>query len=362
MKWVTFGSLQATDVFVDFKFKNHFETDFAASKEFNGLGTFSYALQEAGAQVKEFRVIPFSNLNWSLRKKACSVLLDLENSSPQLAIKRGQEVTKSFLEWIKKDQFDGFFTREPFTMLPEQLKELSKSVKIRVLWLSWSPGRKQGPAYHDYLKHFTHIFLIDKLGVQELKKEGYNAYYLPLALSDFCIDESVQKKQKSVGFIGTIYPDRMKLLSRLAEHDFSFWSPNFEAGTKIMYPQMCDFYRGVAWGEKMLDALASIQVLVNPVHRGYMMGIEDDVTNFRNFESIGSHTFQISEDKPAIREIFEEDEIAYYSSTEDLMEKLDYYLKHEEIQKNMLKKARKKVLKSHLYSHRMQEILQIVSK
>ena len=77
------------------------------------------------------------------------------------------------------------FTRELFTFSPAQLEELTQHFGVRALWLSWSPGRALADNYAEYLKYFTHIYLIDPDGVDLLVKEGYNAYYLPLGLSDF---------------------------------------------------------------------------------------------------------------------------------------------------------------------------------
>ena len=59
-----------------------------------------------------------------------------------------------------------------------------------------------------------------------------------------------------------------------------------------------------------------------------MMGKTDNVTNFRNFESLGEYTFQLSEFKPSIREIFDEDKVATYSEIDELNDKEFFFLKN----------------------------------
>ena len=141
----------------------------------------------------------------------------------------------------------------------------------------------------------------------------------------------------------------------------NFWAPNFESDTSIMYPELTESYRGRVWGQSMLTTMGQVKVLINPVHRSYMMGKTDNVTNFRNFESLGEYTFQLSEFKPSIREIFDEDEVATYSEINELKDKVDYFLGHPEERQKMVLKARDKVLSGHLYSHRMKAIVDSIS-
>ncbi len=361
MNWLVFGSLQATDIHMDLCFKNDYLTDFIQSKEYNGLGTFSYGLHLTDQNVIEYRAIPFPKLPWNLRRVSCKWLMELERHQPQMAQERVNRLTDDFLKWVNGRNFDALFTRELFTFSPAQLEELSSCFKVRAIWLSWSPGRALSANYADYLKYFTHIYLIDPEGVELLVKEGFNAYYLPLGLSDFCLNSSSLRKPYPIGFIGTIYPNRMQLLSSLNRNLLNFWAPNFEPDTSVMYPELAEAYRGKVWGKSMLNIMGQVEVLINPVHRSYMMGKTDNVTNFRNFESLGEYTFQLSEFKPAIREIFDEDEVATYSEIDELNDKVNYFLDKPEERRKMVMKARDKVLSDHLYSHRMKTIVESIN-
>ncbi|MCO4783829.1 MAG: glycosyltransferase [Candidatus Cloacimonetes bacterium] len=360
MKWLVYGNLQQNDLFGNFHLDSDNCNQFKKSEEFNGLGTFSYGLELAGEEVTEYRNIPFKNYSWPIRRLLCKMQLEFETSNPKLCLNRLDSQYKDFYQFVDNNDFDAYMTREIFSYTKEYLEFIQKSFSTRVLWLSFSPGRAPFDGWQDKLSYFTHIFLVDQDGVDLLRKKGYNAYHLPFAMSDFSVSDSPQNKKYPLGFIGTIYPDRMKLLNELRSYDFHFWSGNFERDTQIMYPHLIKNFEGKAWGHQMLYKTAEIDILVNPIHRGYMLGKVDNVSNFRNFECIGVKTFQISEDKPAVRELFDQDEMALYSSIDDLKEKISVYSQDRALRETMLKNAYKRVLDQHLYSHRCKKLLKII--
>lgn len=345
---------------MDLIFTHRYATNTSKSSEFNGLGTFTNGLILAGENTQEYRAFPLSFLPWKFRKIGMNAILELERIDPEIKRRRLDLAFENWMKWLDGKSFDAFFCRELFSFSLEQLEQVAAKFTFRTIWLSWSPGRVHSSDYKKYLKYFTHIFLIDREGVDKLRKEGFNAFYLPLALSDFCINSQRPKKTYDVGFIGTIYPNRMQLLNVIPRALLSFWSSNFEADTAVMYPELKGCYRGSVWGQAMLRKMGSIKILINPVHRSYMLGSTDNVTNFRNFESLGEFTFQISEHKDAIREIFDEDEVATYTCLDDLNSKIEFYLDNPELRYKMVEKARTKVLDKHLYSHRMAELARIV--
>lgn len=334
------------------------ESDYVRSCEYNGLGAHSYALSRMGEEVQEWRVVPFAGLPF--QRFLWSAFLKGERENPELKEKRLSHGFAQVLKKLESTSFDILFTREAWDYPLDFLDEIKKRIPIRVTWLSSSPGRAPFPSIWDHLKFFTHIFLIDRKGVEVLRERGFNAFYLPFAMADFPQVRIKRSKSSRIGFLGTLYPDRMGLLKLLSEFDFSFWAPNFSAGTSIMYPELKRFFRGEVWGRDLLQNMARLELLINPIHRAYMRGQEDNVTNFRLFEAIGVETFQIAEHKPAIREIFSKEEVETYQSREELRDKIAFYLAHPDTREKMVQTALEKVLDNHLYSHRMEEILKII--
>jgi spore maturation protein CgeB len=297
--------------------------------------------------------MPFEKFLWSS-------LLRLEREVPRLKAIRLAQGFKQVLERVRVGSFDCLFTREIWDYPLEILESIKSKIPIRIAWLSSSPGRAPYPEIWEKLAYFTHVFLIDREGVALLRERGVNAYYLPFALADYPQVRLRKSQRQGVGFLGTLYPDRMGLLRTLSCHNLAFWAPNFTGGTRIMYPDLIKHYHGEVWGKALLSKMGEMEILVNPVHRAYMKGQEDNVTNFRLFEAIGVETFQIVEEKPAIREIFPKEELEMYSSLEELHEKICFYLKQPDSREKMVENALKRVLNGHLYSHRMKEIIEIV--
>lgn len=82
----------------------------------------------------------------------------------------------------------------------------------------------------------------------------------------------------------------------------------------------------------------------------------------RAFEIMGSGGFLLSNYQEDFFEFFEPGvDFAYYSSYEDLMEKVEYYLTHEEERKQIAKNGYEKVKKYHTYKARFDTILEIIN-
>jgi len=359
MKWLCLGTLQFHHARQGLEVQSDFSCNFEASLEYNGLGAHSYGLKCIGEEVREMRLVPFPGL--ALAPKLWGLLLEAERWRPRLKINRLNKGFAQFMEQIKPGSFDVFFTREIWDYSLEFLQELARRIPRRVVWLSSSPGRAPFPEIWDKLKYFTHIFLIERAGVQLLRDRGFPAYYLPFALADYQEVQIQVEQSIELGFLGTLYPPRLKLLEELIDLGLEFWAPNFTSSTRIICPPLAVCYKGEAWVMDLLKSMARCHLLVNPIHRSYMRGLSDDVTNFRLFEAIGAGTFQIAERNAAIHEIFSSDEVETYGSLEELREKVQYYRKRPESCSSQVQKALKKVESDHLYSHRMYEILNIIN-
>lgn len=358
MNWLCLGSLSYHHARQGLPTKRGMLVDFEQSLEFNGLGAHSFALSILNQKVTELRVVPGSGMPF--QRQYWSLLQSIERELPILKTKRLNYGFSKVGKKILEDSYDCLFTREIWDYSIEFLELLKSAIPIRIVWLSLSPGRVPYAEIWDKLKYFTHIFLIDNEGVKLLQSKGYNAYYLPFALADYPAVRFRRVKKYPLSFLGTLYPNRMGLLRSLRRFDLNFFAPNFMTGTQIMYPDLVPYYRGEVWGMDLLESMARSNIIVNPVHRSYMRGLDDNVTNFRLFEAIGVGTFQFVENKPAIGEIFPSDEVETYSSIDELIDKIIFYSDKQDLIDAMVAKAYERVMGGHLYSHRMQQIIDII--
>ena len=86
----------------------------------------------------------------------------------------------------------------------------------------------------------------------------------------------------------------------------------------------------------------------------------------RIFDTLASGAFVITSAKPIVEEFFVTEgprqEVATFASAEELVEKIRYYLSHENERLAITARGREKVLSGHTYDHRMSEMFGTVAK
>lgn len=81
----------------------------------------------------------------------------------------------------------------------------------------------------------------------------------------------------------------------------------------------------------------------------------------RAFDIMGCGGFLISDFQADFGELFVPDEdYVFYTTSEDLYAKIDYYLEHEEKREQIAKKGYEKVKAGHTYDHRVSQILKML--
>lgn len=85
----------------------------------------------------------------------------------------------------------------------------------------------------------------------------------------------------------------------------------------------------------------------------------DDFPSNRLFDALACNTFVISDKIPSADTLFE-GSIVTYEDTDDLNEKIDYYLNHENERIKLVEKGKEIVLKNHTFDHRVSEILDVL--
>jgi spore maturation protein CgeB len=83
----------------------------------------------------------------------------------------------------------------------------------------------------------------------------------------------------------------------------------------------------------------------------------------RTFEVPACGAFMLAERTPEHQEYFREgEEVGYFSSPAELVEKVRYYLTHDNERQCMAEAAYRKVTSgNHTYAHRLQQILELAS-
>jgi spore maturation protein CgeB len=118
-------------------------------------------------------------------------------------------------------------------------------------------------------------------------------------------------------------------------------------------------YHGEAWGLDMYRVLAAARISLNrhiDVADGY-------ANNMRLYESTGVGTLLLTDVKRNLPELFDVGkEVVSYESPDDLVEKIEYYLAHDDERREVAAAGQRRTLAEHTYAHRMRELVGILSR
>ncbi|MCM1242763.1 MAG: glycosyltransferase, partial [Roseburia sp.] len=143
--------------------------------------------------------------------------------------------------------------------------------------------------------------------------------------------------------------ERMELLTAITEkhtldlftHDKSFSMPGLRNHGPV------DYY------DRMPLIFKQSKINLNISLRSIKSGIP-----LRAFDIMGSGGFLLSNfQSDFLDDFIPEEDFVYYESKEDLLQKIDYYLAHEEERKSIAQNGHDKVAAAHTYRHRVREML-----
>jgi spore maturation protein CgeB len=198
----------------------------------------------------------------------------------------------------------------------------------------------------------------------------YDYEYLPIYLKMNCarvelvpmgvdidyidsIDNRKISKTVDVSFIGMIDDTRLKYLSNLYNIDLGIWS--WDAKAKCS--SLASYYRGEASGEKTINILKGSKCSIN-LHREF----EFSGGNYRLFEIPACKALQFVDNKPSISKYFVPDEeIIIFRSINDLKNKIEYYLNHEDERLKIVENARRRVVREHCILDRFKRMERVLN-
>jgi len=200
---------------------------------------------------------------------------------------------------------------------------------------------------HTSIALYDCLFATRPVNVSELVSHGANrAEYLP-----FCYDPSVnfpikstpwerEKYGSDISFIGSFEKERAILLQSLSDYNLTIWGNNWtgKMESKVLDKRIKnkDIYE-----LELSKAVNSSKIVLNFFRKG-----NRDVLNSRVFELPACKGFVISERSNELLEYFEENkEIVCFDSSEELKEKVDYYLKSETLRNQIAMAGYKKLKK-----------------
>lgn len=204
--------------------------------------------------------------------------------------------------------------------------------------------------------------------LSELAQTGQpNALYLPMAaLPEFHVPlelNAVEQRKfgADIGFLGAGYPNRRVAFRPLAQHDFKIWGTEWDGESQLANNvQMGGARISAADSVKIYNA-TRININLHSSVQARELVPQGDFVNPRTFELAAMNAFQLVDKRACLPELFAEDELATFSSAEELYAKIEYFLQHPQERAAWAARARVRVLREHSYQHRMQSLLDFVS-
>jgi len=239
----------------------------------------------------------------------------------------------SELEVLRAGEFDLYLVIDDGLryQLPDHLRPAAWWVIDTHMDLDWALANAP---------RFDFVFAAQKDGAASLREAGVKtALWLPLACDPEIHGRKSVLPTYDVSFVGNLFPGpRSELLEALQRR----------------YEKM---FVGNRYLEKMAATYSASKIVFN-------RSLKNDV-NMRVFEALASGSLLVTNDlaENGQRELFREGvELVTYADTDDLLEKVAYYLEHDVERERIAASGLQAVMRRHTYLHRMQTILQTVER
>ena len=183
--------------------------------------------------------------------------------------------------------------------------------------------------------HFDYVFAAQQDGARELQDAGIStAQWLPLACDPEIHRPYPSEKQWDFSFAGNLIgQERCELLETLA----------------AKFPT---HFIGQKYFEEMAQVYSASRLIFN-------RSVKNDI-NMRVFEAMGCGGLLITNDLSdnGQTELFDDNKhLVTYTCPEELLDKVNYYLKHESERGQIARQGHELVLSQHTYQHRVQTLL-----
>jgi spore maturation protein CgeB len=266
------------------------------------------------------------------------------------------KMNKLLLEKVKSKRYDLIlFAMEYDELYQETLK------KIREL----SPMSKSGIIICDddakfdnwsrYLSLFFDFTITSQDFLKEYKKEGINAFFhLDYNLSK--LFPTKIKKIYEVTFIGRPKADRNEVIKYLLDNGIKVTLFGWDW---YKYPEFAKVYKGPLSQEEYAKVINQSKINLSPAKAGYTEQRNQYNMKGRYFEVALCKSFQLIEKFPTLLKFFNEKEIGMYTSQEDMLKKIKYYLSHEKERELIAERAYKKTIKQY---NREKQLISIFTK
>jgi spore maturation protein CgeB len=222
---------------------------------------------------------------------------------------------------------------------------------------SEAPSARKLRAFDLVLTSFPHF-------VEQFRALGIRSEYLRIGFDPRVLErlrvDGAEREQHGAVFVGALNRTQHRagnaLLERAAARaPIDFWG--YGAGSWPAGSPIRRRYHGEAWGIEMFRVLYESKLALNR-HIGVAA---EYANNMRLYEATGVGTLLVTDEKENLAELFEPGrEVVTYAAEDELVERIAYYLDHDDERRAIARAGQERTLRDHTYRHRMEELLAIL--
>ena len=194
--------------------------------------------------------------------------------------------------------------------------------------------------------------------VDRFKREGIPSEYFNLAFEPRLLERLNKTRERDVVFVGGVSPDhgeRIRFLEQIARHvTLDWWGYGVEHLKSDSVLRRS--HREPLWALAMYNTLHNARIALN--HHIDVAG--NYANNMRLFEATGVGTCLLTDRKDNLDDFFSlGKEVLAYSSAEECIELISFYLAHEKERKAIAEAGQARTLQQHTYFHRMEQFAKL---
>lgn len=267
---------------------------------------------------------------------------------------------RKLLKLIDREKPDLFLTIFGFNHSAEVLRRIKDAGVPTACWWLNDPFQFERSAAKAAC--YDHYFTNSRGSVPLYAERGIaNVSFLPVGVYPPLHKKLPGTAKKwDISFAGDYKPVREEVLAAVATRFdvaiFGPWRNKLPKDSPLQKHIVSDRFFSP---EDMVEIFNQSRIVLN-IHT--WLGKTEFGINPRVFEASGCGSLQISDYKEEIGDFYEEDkEIVIYRSTDELLEKLAYYLEHEAEAEVIAARAYHRTRRENTYEQRMQELLRVCS-
>lgn len=234
-----------------------------------------------------------------------------------------------------------------------------------VLWTADAP-HDPSPIFES-APYYDFIFTSGTEMLELLKGRGIgNLHWLPFACDPEyhhpidIIAEEYKKYGSDIAFVGSFYPNRMKIFEKIADLDIGIWGPgwqNVPAGSPLKKRIK---RAGNIKPEEWVRILSAANIIITAHYQ------DDKVPCYQAspkvYETLACRRFFLVDDQKDVRALFEDGKhLVVFKDTADLRAKIKYYLANSDKSSEIAENGYNEVMRKHTYVHRVKKMMSIIS-